>query len=92
MINMARPKKTDTAKKADKKSGNDNNDDIRRLYRSRNDVILGGVCAGIAEYSHSDPTLIRLLWVVIAIVTGIFPGIIAYVIAWAIMPLSPKKI
>ena len=89
---MARPKKNTRTKKQTSNKGNTRKEeDIKRLYRSRNDIMVGGVCAGIAEYTHTDPTLIRLLWVVIAIITGFFPGIIAYIIAWMIMPLAPRK-
>jgi len=83
---MARPKKETSKKEKIRKE-----DDIKRLYRSRNDIMIGGVCAGIAEYTYTDPTLIRLLWVVILIITGFFPGLIAYLIAWMIMPLAPRK-
>ena len=84
---MVRPKKNTKTKKETRTK----EEDIKRIYRSRNDIMVGGVCAGIAEYTYTDPTLIRLLWVVIALITGFFPGIIAYILAWMIMPLSPRK-
>lgn len=55
----------------------------RRLYRSRSQRMLGGVCGGLAEYLNTDPTVIRLLWVLFAFV-GM--GFIAYFVAWVIMP------
>jgi len=58
----------------------------KKLYRSNTDVKLGGVCAGIAEYFDADPTLVRLLWVIVTIFTAGFAGVIAYFIGWAIMP------
>lgn len=61
----------------------------KRLYRSSNDRQLAGVCAGIAEYFQADPTLIRLLWIVGTIVTGIVPGIIGYFIAAVVIPKNP---
>jgi phage shock protein C len=48
--------------------------------------MLGGVCAGIAEYLDTDPTLIRLLWVIVTVLTGFAPGIVAYIICWIIVP------
>ncbi len=63
-------------------------DEIKRLYRSRDERMLGGVCGGLAEYLHTDPTLIRVLFVLFALAGG--PGIIAYLIMWIIVPLEPS--
>lgn len=60
----------------------------RRLYRSGKDKILGGVCGGIAEYLGVDPVIIRLLWVIAILAWG--SGILAYIIAWIIIPRNPK--
>ncbi len=62
--------------------------EIKRLYRSRNERMLGGVCGGLADYLNADPTLIRLLFVVFALAGG--PGIIAYLLFWIIVPLEPR--
>ncbi len=58
---------------------------VRKLYRSDN-RILGGVCAGIAEYANMDPTLARLIAVAVTIITMAWPGVLLYIIAWVIMP------
>jgi len=59
----------------------------RRLMRSYSDRKLGGVCGGLAEYLNTDPTVVRLLWVVLGIVPGAFiGGIIAYLVAWMVIP------
>ena len=58
----------------------------KKLYRSKKDRMIAGVCGGIAEYLNIDSTVIRLLWVVVTLFTGIVPGIIAYIIAWIIIP------
>jgi phage shock protein C len=63
----------------------------KRLYRSRKDIMVGGVCSGLAEYMVVDPTLIRLLWVVLTLITGFVPGLLAYLIAWIIIPIEPLK-
>ncbi|MBI2102699.1 PspC domain-containing protein [Candidatus Woesearchaeota archaeon] len=62
---------------------------IKRLYRSRNNQIIGGVCAGIADYFEVDPVLVRLIWV-IATLFSMGLGILAYIIAWIIIPEEPK--
>ncbi len=49
----------------------------------------GGVCAGLGEYLEVDPTLIRLAFVLLALVTGIVPVLIFYLIAWIIVPAKP---
>lgn len=56
----------------------------KRLFRSSTDKMLTGVCGGIAEYIHIDPTIIRLLFVLFGC-TG--TGIIAYIVASIIMPV-----
>ncbi len=61
---------------------------IKRLYRSRKDRILGGVCSGLAHYFEIDPVIIRLLWVLLTFAMGF--GILAYLIAWVIIPEEPS--
>jgi len=57
---------------------------IKKLYRSKKNRIIAGVCGGIGEYFDKDPTLIRLLWIIFVLVGG--SGILAYIIAWIIIP------
>ena len=59
----------------------------KRLYKSRSEKKLAGVCGGIAEYFDTDPTLIRLAWVIFSLAGGC--GILAYIIAVIIMPNEP---
>lgn len=66
------------------------NKDIKRLYQSARDRKLAGVCGGIAAYFNIDSTVVRLTWVVFTILTGIIPGIVAYIIAAMIMPEEPR--
>lgn len=62
----------------------------RRLFRSTVDRRIGGVCGGLAEYFRIDPTIVRLVAVILAIYPGaIIFGALAYVIAWAVIPLPP---
>jgi phage shock protein PspC (stress-responsive transcriptional regulator) len=56
----------------------------KRLTRSTNNRMIGGVCGGIAEYFNVDPTLVRLAFVLLAMFGG--PGILLYIILWIVMP------
>ena len=60
----------------------------RKLYRSRQDRMIGGVCGGIAEYFNIDPTLVRLLAVASIFLAG--SAVIAYLIAWIVVPEDPS--
>ena len=59
----------------------------RRLVRIKAEEKVAGVCAGIADYLDVDVTLIRVLWIALSIVPGaIVGGVLAYVLAWMVMP------
>jgi phage shock protein C len=60
----------------------------KRLMRSSVDKKIGGVCGGFAEYLEVDSTLVRLIWLV-AIFVPVPLGLVAYFIAWLVMPLAP---
>ena len=60
----------------------------KRLYRSRKDRQIAGVCGGIADYLAIDPTLVRLFWALFALAGG--PGIVLYIVLAAIMPEEPE--
>jgi phage shock protein PspC (stress-responsive transcriptional regulator) len=60
----------------------------KRLVRPRSRKIAG-VCAGLAEYFDLDVTLVRVLWLVGTFFSGVVPGIIAYMVAWIVMPEEP---
>jgi len=57
-----------------------------QLRKSRN-KIFAGVCGGIAEWLGWDPTLVRILYVVVSVVSIAFPGILVYIFLWIIMPV-----
>ncbi len=59
----------------------------KKLYRSADNKLIAGVCAGLAEYFDHDPTLWRLGFALFLVVTGFMPGIVLYLIAWIVMPL-----
>ena len=56
----------------------------KRLTRDVNNKKIAGVCAGIAIYFDLDPTLVRVIWILLVCVAG--TGVLAYLIAWAVMP------
>ena len=61
----------------------------KRLYRSKKDRMIAGVCSGIANYLDADPTIVRLIWAIATLLLfGL--GIIAYLIAWIIIPEKGK--
>jgi phage shock protein C len=64
---------------------------MKRLFLSESDKKLGGVCGGIAEYMELDPTIVRLLTVVLALFTAVIPVLIGYILAWMIVPRKPAS-
>lgn len=62
----------------------------KRLYRSRADRRIAGVCGGIADYLAVDPTIVRIIWVLFAIAGG--PGVVLYIILAAIIPEEPAYV
>ena len=60
----------------------------KKLYRSKTDKKICGVCGGIAEYLNIDPTVIRLIWVFAALFAGC--GLLAYIIAALVIPQQPE--
>ena len=59
----------------------------KRLYRSRKDRMIGGICGGMGVYFNMDPVLIRVLWAICFFFGG--AGLLAYLIAWIIIPEEP---
>ena len=60
---------------------------MKRIYRSKTDKIIGGVCGGIGKYFTVDPVLIRLIMLILVLITGF--GLLGYIIAWIIIPTEP---
>ena len=61
----------------------------KKLYRNTKNKMIAGVCSGLAEYLNIDPTIVRLIWALIALGGA---GIIAYLIAAIIIPEKPSDI
>lgn len=58
----------------------------RKLMRSARHRMIAGVCGGLADYFGWDPTMVRLAYVLLSIISAAFPGILVYIIAWLIIP------
>jgi phage shock protein C len=62
----------------------------KRLARSSTDKKIAGVCGGLAEYLDLDPTLVRILWLLLVFFGG--TGILAYLILWIALPVAPARL
>ncbi len=62
----------------------------KKLYRSRKDRKIAGVCGGLAEYLNVDPNIIRLITVIFILMVGV--GLIVYIVAWIIIPEKPDVV
>lgn len=60
-----------------------------RIYRSRKDRRIAGICGGIAQFFNIDSTILRLIIVVVAVLTAIIPLLISYIVGWLIIPEEP---
>lgn len=63
---------------------------MQKLYRSRTDQKIAGICGGLGEIYHFDANLIRLGLVFVGLVTQIVPAVVTYLVAWMILPEGPK--
>ena len=59
---------------------------MKKLTRSNKEKMIAGVCGGMAEYFDMDPTIVRLIYVIVSIFSVAFPGILVYFILWIILP------
>lgn len=64
---------------------------MKKLTRDDQNRIIAGVCSGIAKYFDVDPTLVRVIAVILAFITGFIPAIIAYIVLIFIMPEEGKQ-
>ena len=62
---------------------------VKRLYRSRVERKIAGVCGGLALYMGVDPVIPRVVWVIFALAAG--AGFLAYLICWLVIPLEPER-
>lgn len=64
---------------------------MKKLYKSYENKVLSGVLAGVAEYYEVDPTIVRIGFILIAIITHGFPALTAYILAALIVPSRPGE-
>jgi len=64
---------------------------IKRLYRSKVDRIIGGVCGGFAEYFDFDPTIVRVIWLIFLFLTGFGMGLLIYLVCLIVMKENPEQ-
>ncbi|MFM2424072.1 MAG: hypothetical protein RLZZ70_461 [Candidatus Parcubacteria bacterium] len=62
----------------------------KKLKRAEETAVVAGVMAGLAHYFDQDPTLFRLAGIFFLIISGVFPGLLLYVVAWIMMPKQSK--
>ncbi len=65
-------------------------DASKRLYRSRDNRVIAGICGGMGEYFDVDPVVLRVIWLVL--ILGFGTGILAYLICWLVIPSEPLVI
>jgi len=65
-------------------------DEPKKLYRIPSKGMIGGVCAGLAEYLNADPTIIRLIFVLLALAG--MSGVLIYIVMWLIVPVKPSEV
>lgn len=64
---------------------------MKKLFKSKTDKWICGVCGGLAEYADTDPTIIRLAAVLLIFASGLFLGLLLYLIAAIIMPTNKES-
>jgi len=62
---------------------------MKKLYRSKDNKVVAGILGGIGEYFNIDPVVIRLLFIFLAFATGVFPFLVAYLVALFVVPKRP---
>ncbi|MBN2135537.1 MAG: PspC domain-containing protein [Acidobacteria bacterium] len=60
----------------------------KKLYRDMDNRMISGVCSGLAEYLDLDVSIVRVLWIIMTIMTGIVGGVIAYLLMVFIVPMK----
>jgi phage shock protein C len=69
----------------------DDNDPMSKpLMRVRQGALIAGVCGGIAKWFGWDPTIVRVVYVMLTLLSAAFPGVILYILLWILMPLEPE--
>lgn len=64
----------------------------KRLYRSNTNRVFAGICGGLGDYTGIDATVLRLVWLLIVVFTGFFPGVLVYVVAIFVIPEHKARV
>ncbi len=64
---------------------------MEKLYRSQTDSKVAGICGGLGEMLNVDPTIVRLIMILAAVMTAILPFVLVYIIGWLIIPEGSAK-
>jgi phage shock protein C len=64
--------------------------EYKRLYRSNRDSMIAGVCGGLGDYFNIDPTIVRLITILLLFVTGLFPILLIYIVLSVVIPKNPN--
>ena len=62
----------------------------KRLFRSRDNRVIAGICGGMGGYFNIDPVVLRIIWLLL--VLGFGTGVLAYLICWLVIPSEPLEI
>lgn len=62
---------------------------MKRLYKSKTDKMVSGVCGGIASYLNIDSTIVRVVWALVSVFSAAVPGLLAYIICAVVIPDEP---
>lgn len=63
----------------------------KHIHRVRENAVIAGVVAGLAHYFEQDPVLFRVAAIAMIILTGVFPGLLVYLVAWLMIPRSARQ-
>ena len=63
----------------------------KRLYRSRTECVVAGVCGGMGEYFNLDPVIFRIIWGCFAVFSAIIGALVVYLICWVAIPKKPES-
>lgn len=62
---------------------------MKRLYKSKTDKMVSGVCGGIASYLNIDSTIVRVVWALVSVFSAAVPGLLVYIICAVVIPDEP---
>ncbi len=65
---------------------------MKKLFKSNDDKVFTGLIGGLGEHFDTDPVLLRVLWLLMLVLTGLIPGLIIYLVASALVPRKPKTV